>query len=93
MPMHLNKTNLLFSFHTSRLLNVEIGIATFDTLEPTSLQTKSSMDEETVTVDTISDDSISAAMHEANDEFPTPDSTKVKLIGQNGKLQRFLRFC
>lgn len=87
-----NEVNLLFYFHASRSLNrlESEHTATFDTLEPTSLQTKSSMDEETITVDTISDDSISAAMLEANDEFPTPDSTKVKLIGQNGKFAIFV---
>lgn len=65
---------------------LDTGLATFDALEPTSLQTKSSMDDETITVDTISDDSMSA-MHETNDGLPAPDSTKVKLIGQNGKLR------
>lgn len=74
----------LLRFADASLGGPDIGAATFDALEPTSLQTKSSMDEETITVDTISDDSMSA-MHEPHDGRPTPDSTKVKLIGQNGE--------
>jgi len=62
--------------------------ATFDTLEPTSLQTKSSIgdDTESSSADTIDEEIESTSNMTVDNQPSTPDVTKVKLIGQNGQL-------